>query len=98
MGRAFWKENIEDRLKFCESNVLNFCLKITKANLHKIGLKMREWRLATLRVDEIISMVAKEKLYVETDCRAFRLRRKPYPRVDHNIGYEFKTKWYLTSG
>ena len=42
MGRAFWKENIEDRVKLCESNVLNFCLKITTADFHKIGLKMRE--------------------------------------------------------
>ena len=30
MGHAFWKENIEDRVKLLESNVLNFCLKITK--------------------------------------------------------------------
>ena len=42
MGLAFWKENIEDRVKLCESNVLNFCLKITTADFHKIGLKMRE--------------------------------------------------------
>ena len=42
MGQAFWKENIEDRVKLLGSNVLNCCLKITTANLHKIGLKMRE--------------------------------------------------------
>ena len=42
MGHAFWKENIEDRVKLLESNVLNCCLKITTADLHKIGLKMRE--------------------------------------------------------
>ena len=43
MGHAFWKENIEDRVKLLESNVIECCLKITTANyLHKIGLKMRE--------------------------------------------------------
>ena len=42
MGHAFWKENVEDRVKFLESNVLNCRLKITTADLHKIGLKMRE--------------------------------------------------------
>ena len=42
MGHAFWKENIEDRVKLLESNVLNCCLKITMADLRKIGLKMRE--------------------------------------------------------
>ena len=42
MGQAFWKENIEDRVKLLESNILNGCLKITMADLHKIGPKMRE--------------------------------------------------------
>ena len=42
MGQAFWKENIEDRVKLLGSNVLNCCLKITTADLGKIGLKMRE--------------------------------------------------------
>ena len=42
MGHAFWEENIEDLVKLLESNVLNYCLKITMADLHKIGLKMRE--------------------------------------------------------
>ena len=42
MGQAFWKEDIEDRVKLLGSNVLNCCLKITTADLHKIGLKMRE--------------------------------------------------------
>ena len=43
MGHAFWKENIEDRVKLLESNIIKCCLKITTANyLHKIGLKMRE--------------------------------------------------------
>ena len=42
MGHAFWKENIEDRVKLLASNVLNWCLKITTADLRKIGLKMRE--------------------------------------------------------
>ena len=43
MGRAFWKENMKDRVKLLEPNVLNnCCLKITSANLCKIGLKMRE--------------------------------------------------------
>ena len=42
MGRAFWKENIKVKVKLLEPNVLNCCLKITSANLRKIGLKMRE--------------------------------------------------------
>ena len=42
MSRAFWKENIKDKVKLLEPNVLNCCLKITTANLRKIGLKMRE--------------------------------------------------------
>ena len=48
MGHAFWKENIEVRVKLLESNVLNCCLKITTADLRKIGLKMREWRFREL--------------------------------------------------
>ena len=45
MGHAFWKENIEDSVKLMESNILNCCIKMTKAtkvNLRKIGLEMRE--------------------------------------------------------
>ena len=42
MGHAFWKENIEDKTKLLESNVLNCCLRITMADLRKIGLKLRE--------------------------------------------------------
>ena len=42
MGHAFWKENIEDRVKLLESNILNWCLKITMADLCKVGLKVRE--------------------------------------------------------
>ena len=42
MSHAFWKENIEDRVKLLESNVLNCCLKITTADLGKTGLEMRE--------------------------------------------------------
>ena len=41
MGHAFWKEDIEDKVKLLESNVLNCCLKITTADLHRMGLKMR---------------------------------------------------------
>ena len=41
MGYAFWEENVEDREKLSESNVLNCPLKITTANLHKIGLKIK---------------------------------------------------------
>ena len=48
MGHAFWEENVEDREKLLESNVLNCPLKITTANLHKIGLKMREWHFREL--------------------------------------------------
>ena len=40
MGHAIWKENIEDRVQLLGSNVLNCCLKITTANLRKIGLTM----------------------------------------------------------
>ena len=42
---AFWKENIEDRVKLMESNILNIlncCLQITMADLHKIGLMVGE--------------------------------------------------------
>ena len=42
MGHACWKENIEDGVELLESNVLNCCLKVTTADLPKIGLKMRE--------------------------------------------------------
>ena len=42
MGPAFWKENIEDRVKLLESNILKCCLKITMADLRKIGLKIGE--------------------------------------------------------
>jgi len=46
LGHAFWKENIEDRVKFTllGSNVLNnyCCLKITTADLRKRGLNIRE--------------------------------------------------------
>ena len=41
-GQAFWKGNIEDRVKLLELNVLNCYLRTTMANLRKIGLKMRE--------------------------------------------------------
>ena len=39
MSRIFWKENIEDRIKFLESIILNCCVKVTMADLHKIGVK-----------------------------------------------------------
>ena len=42
MGHTFWKENIEDRVKLLPSTFSNYCVKITMANLRKIGLKMRE--------------------------------------------------------
>ena len=42
MGHSFWKENIEERVKLLESKVFNCCLKITTADLCKIGVKMRE--------------------------------------------------------
>ena len=42
MDHTFLKENFEDRVKLLGSNVLNFCLKITTADLGKRGLKMRE--------------------------------------------------------
>ena len=42
MGHTFWKENIEDRVKLLPSTFLNYCVKITMADLRKIGLKMRE--------------------------------------------------------
>ena len=41
-GHTFSKENIEDRVKLLGSNVLNCYLKITTANLCKIGLKMNQ--------------------------------------------------------
>ena len=52
MGHTFWKENIEEnieeRVKLLESILFNLCVKVTMADLHKIGLKMREWRLESL--------------------------------------------------
>ena len=42
MGHTFWKENIEERVKLLESIFFNLCVKVTMADLHKIGLKMRE--------------------------------------------------------
>ena len=42
IGLTFWEENVEDRVALLESNILNCFLKITMANLLKIGLKMRE--------------------------------------------------------
>ena len=42
MGHAFWKENTGDRVKLLESNILNWCLKITMVNLCKVGLEVRE--------------------------------------------------------
>ena len=42
VGHALWKENVEDRVKLLESNILNCCQEITMANLRKIGLKIRE--------------------------------------------------------
>ena len=38
MGHAFWKENIEDRVKLLELNVINCCLKMMTADLCKIWL------------------------------------------------------------
>ena len=40
MGHVFWTENVEDRVKLLELNILNSCLKMTTADLHKIDLKM----------------------------------------------------------
>ena len=42
MGHTFWKGSIENREKLLESNSLNCCLKITTADLRKIGLQMRD--------------------------------------------------------
>ena len=42
MGHAFWKENVDVRVKLLESNVLSCCLKITMVHLHKIGLEVRK--------------------------------------------------------
>ena len=41
MDHEFWKENIADRVKLLELNVIKCCLKMTKADLRKIGLKMK---------------------------------------------------------
>ena len=41
-GPLIWKDNIEERVKLLESKVFNCCLKITTADLCKIGVKMRE--------------------------------------------------------
>ena len=38
----------EERVQVLESIVLNSCVKVTTGDLHKIGLKMREWRSENL--------------------------------------------------
>ena len=48
LRHAFWKEKIEDRVKLLELNGLKCCLKMTKADLRKIGLKMKEIRFREL--------------------------------------------------
>ena len=40
LGHPMWEENIKVIVKLLESNILNCCLKITMADLHKIGLKI----------------------------------------------------------
>ena len=47
-GHAFGKENIEDRVKLLEVNVLNCCLKMIRADLRRVGLKMTEWHFREL--------------------------------------------------
>ena len=42
MGHAFWKENIEGRVKLLKSIILNCCIKVTTAYLCEKGLKMKE--------------------------------------------------------
>ena len=48
MNHSCWKQNIEERVKLLESKVFNCCLKITTADLCKIGVKMREWHFSKL--------------------------------------------------
>ena len=48
MGHSFRKEKIEERVKLLESKVFKCCLKITTADLRKIGVKMREWHFSKL--------------------------------------------------
>ena len=36
MGHAFWKENMEERVKLLESIILNCCVKVTTADLRKV--------------------------------------------------------------
>ena len=48
MNHSCWKQNIEERVKLLESKVFNCCLKITMADLCKIGVKMREWHFGKL--------------------------------------------------
>ena len=48
MGHAFWKENVEEGVKLLKSSVLNCCVKVTTADLRKVGLKIREWRFREL--------------------------------------------------
>ena len=42
IGHTFWKEKIEDRVKLLGQNAINRSLKITMADLCKIGPKMRK--------------------------------------------------------
>ena len=48
VGHAFWKENIEGRVKLLESNYLNCCVQVTTAYLRRKGLKMKEWHFREL--------------------------------------------------
>ena len=41
MGHAFWKENIEDRVKLLESIII-YIVVVTTASLCKKGLKIKE--------------------------------------------------------
>ena len=42
MGHAIWEENIEDKKKLLKSVTLICCVKVTMADLRKVGLKIRE--------------------------------------------------------
>ena len=48
LRHAFLKEKIGDRVKLLELNVIKCCLKMTKADLRKIDLKMKEKRFREL--------------------------------------------------
>ena len=88
-----WKGNIEDRVKLLESNVLNYCLKITRADLRKIDHKMREWRFKELSSYSGWAMSLTPTPYPTS---YFPPPQESTPLPSHNFKGNFKAStWWL---